>query len=125
MRLFSCKIKPGTCVRNHSNYYEHAAAYAGDTLIVLKDYQIVTQTLLNNYEFKSKGRGTITCYLEYDFFRDNSKIMCLSPRKYTNTIVSKYEALFGPKLNVKVKFTLKKDDYSELGALMFLGTAGG
>ena len=102
-------------MRDCSDYCKYITVHAGNLLIVLKDPQIIIQTLLTKYKFKLKGIGTISYYLGCNFFRDNNRISCFAPSKHIEKMASNYKAILRCKPYAKVYLLFEKGDYLELG----------
>ena len=58
--------------------------------IVAKGTNEIKDILMKNHGFKLKVTCPIKYHLESDFFRDESKVLCFSPRKYTDKTIEGY-----------------------------------
>jgi hypothetical protein len=63
MGFFPCKAKPDIWMRRVDDHYENIAMYVNDLAISSKDPKVITNTLMNKYNFKLKGTGEIEYHL--------------------------------------------------------------
>ena len=120
MSFFPCKIEPNTLIKDCGNHYKYILVYADDLLIASKDPKSIIKSLEDVHKFKLKGTGAIRYYLDCDFFRDMEGVLCFTPKKYIEKMISSFEAIFGHKPSNKIHSSLEKGDHSELDASEFL-----
>jgi Reverse transcriptase (RNA-dependent DNA polymerase) len=100
--FFPCKAEPDIWMRKKGNLYEYIAVYVDDLVITMKDPKDLTDILEKQHKFKLKGAGPITFHLGMDFTRDDDNTLCISPTKYIDKLVKKYEKSFDMKPNTSV-----------------------
>ena len=83
-------MEPDIWMRDMDTHYEYIAVYVDDLLIVSKEPKLITDTLVNKYNFKLKGTGPIKYHLGYDFTRDKEGILCFSLKKYIEKMIYSY-----------------------------------
>jgi hypothetical protein len=92
-----CKMEPDIWLRRNGNKYEYVAVYVDDLAFAMEDPNELVKLLVGKHKFKLKGTGSITFHLGCDFFRDESKVLCMAPRKYIEKVIDGYERMFGEK----------------------------
>ena len=80
--------------------------------------------MLEDCKFKLKGTGPIKYYLGSDFFRDSKNVLCFTPIKHAEKMISVFETMFGCKFSTKSHSLLEKEDYPELDTSEFLDLEG-
>ena len=109
MNFFPYKIEPDIWIKDYSNHYEHVVVHIDNLLIVSKDPQIITKTLLEVHKFKLKGTRIVNYHLGYNFFRDDNEILYFSPRKCIEKIANSFETILGISQMLRSIYLLKKE----------------
>jgi Reverse transcriptase (RNA-dependent DNA polymerase) len=112
--FFPCKAEPDIWMRKKGSIYEYIAVYIDDLAIAMKNPNEFTDILETKHNFKLKGTGPITFHLGMDFTRDDDNTLCISPTKYIEKLIKKYEKLFGMKPSQNVTSPLDKGYHPEL-----------
>ena len=120
MNFFPSKAEPDIWMRKCKDHYEYIAACVDDLLIASKNPQGIVDILLNKYNFKLKGTGSVQFHLGCDFFRDDDGVLCYAPKKYLEKLMDNYKRFFGqnPK---QATSPLVKGDHPELDTSELLG----
>ena len=124
MKFFPCKMEPDIWMRDMDTYYEYIAVYVDDLLIVSKDPKLITDILVNKYNFKLKGTGPIKYHLGCDFTRDKEGVLCFAPKKYIEKMIDSYQNTFGVKPKLNISSPLEKGDHPELDTSELLDQDG-
>lgn len=110
-------------MRPNGESYEYIAVYVDDLALALKDPPSFVRDLEQAYGFKLKGTGPITFHLGCDFFRDKHGILCMSPRKYIDKVVSEYVRIFGKRPKTSGASPIEHGDHPELDTSPLLSPA--
>ncbi len=113
MGFIPSRFEPDIWMRDKGDHYEYIAVYVDDLTIVGKDNKSIIDALLNDYNFKLKGTGSISFLLGCDFFRDDDGVLCYAPRKYIEKMLDNYQRIFG-QMPKKATSPLVKGDHPEL-----------
>lgn len=73
----------------------------------------ITDVLVNKYNFKLKGVGSLTFHLGCDFGRDPDGTLWFGPRKYVQCMIDPYVEMYGEKPR-KYKSPSEKGDHPEI-----------
>ena len=111
-------------MRRNGDVYEYIGVYVDDLAIVAKDPWEIVDVLERKYKFKLKGTGPISFHLGMGFFRDEEGVLCLSPKRYIERMISTYVTLFGVKPSMKYSSPLEKGDHPETDDTEFLDAIG-
>ena len=103
-----------------ANVCEYIGIYVDDLAIVAKDPREIVDVLERKYKLKLKGTGPISFHLCMGFFCDEDGVLCLSPKRYIERMISTYVTLFGTKPSMKYSSPLKKGDHPETDDSEFL-----
>jgi hypothetical protein len=114
------KAESDIWMRRNGDIYEYIAVYVDDLAIVAKDPQYIVQELENKYKFKLKGTGPTTVHLGMEFYRDADGVLCLSPKRYIDRMISSYQNMFGTNPSMKYSSPLESGDHPETDDSEFL-----
>ena len=118
------KAEPDIWMRRNGDVYEYIGVYVDDLAIVAKDPREIVNVLEGKYKFKLKGTGPISFHLGMGFSRDEDGVLCLSPKRYIERMISTYVTLFGTKPSMKYSSPLEKGDHPEIDDSEFLDDTG-
>jgi hypothetical protein len=124
MGFLPSKAEPDIWMRQNGNVYEYIGVYVDDLAIIAKDPRAIVNVLENKYKFKLKGTGPISFHLGMGFFRDDNDVLCLSPKRYIDRMISTYVNIFGAKPSMKYSSPLEKGDHPEIDESDFLDDTG-
>ena len=93
--------------------YEYIAVYVDDLALALENCQEFADILINKYNYKLKGVGTLTYHLGCDYERDEDGTLVQIPRKYIQKMMDQYKQMYG-ELPPEAKSPLEKNDHPEL-----------
>jgi Reverse transcriptase (RNA-dependent DNA polymerase) len=119
------KGEPDIWMRQNGGVYEYIGVYVDDLAIVAKDPWEIVDVLEWKYKFKLKGTGPISFHLGMGFFHDEEGVLCLSPKRYIERMISTYVTLFGVKPSMKYSSPLEKGNHPETNDILeFLDATG-
>jgi hypothetical protein len=124
MGFVPSKAEPDIWMRQNGDVYEYIGVYVDDLAIVAKNPREIVDVLERKYQFKLKGTGPISFHLGMGFFRDEEGVLCLSPKRYIERMISTYVTLFGTKPPTKYSSPLEKGDHPETDDSEFLDATG-
>ena len=114
MGFSPCWAEPDIWMRANDDVWEYIAVYVDDLAIAAKQPKEIVKLLVNKYNFKLKGTGSIEYHLGMDFFRDDDGVLCIAPRKYVKKMMESYERMFSTKPSQLYQSPLEKGDHPEL-----------
>ena len=114
MNFVKSRTEDDIWMRDMGDHYEYIARYVDDLAIASKDPQAIINSLQGDYNLKLKGTGPIGYHLGCDFYRDSEGVLCMSPRRYIDKMITNYEMMFGSKPKQKFLSPLEKNDHPEL-----------
>jgi hypothetical protein len=91
------KAEADIWMRENDGLYEYSAVYVDDLLISARDPNSIVKTLQEKHKFKLKRVGSLTCYCGCNYFYNIDGTICYVPRKNIDSIMGKYENMFGCK----------------------------
>jgi hypothetical protein len=97
---------------------------AGPEFDDLAEHTQIVDVLERKYKFKLKGTGPIAFQLGMGFSCDDGGVLCLSPKRYIERMISTYVTLFGTKPSMKYNSPLEKGDHPEIDDSEFLDATG-
>ena len=100
-------------MKKRGDHYEYIAVYVDDLLIASKAPEEIIRELKVTHGVKLKGTGAVEFHHGYNYFRDNSGVLCYAPRQYIEKMMHNYKWLFGS-LPKKSKTALEPGDHPEL-----------
>jgi hypothetical protein len=124
MGFMPLKAEPDIWMHKNGDVYEYIGVYVDDLAIIAKDPQEIVNILEWKYKFKLKGTGPISFHLGMGFFCDEDGVLCLSPKRYIERMISTYLTLFGTKPSMKYNSPLEKGDHPEIDDSEFLDAKG-
>jgi hypothetical protein len=89
------KAEPDIWMKNVGELWEYVGVYVDDLIIASKNPQEILDILTDTHHFKLKGSGPISYHLGCEYFRDADGVLCYTPRRYIENMMSQYERLYG------------------------------
>ena len=113
LKFFPSKADPNVYMRDMGDHYEYIGVYVDDLEIASKDPRSILDALESIYRLILKGSGPMMYHLGCDYYRDSDGVLCQSPTKYIERMVSNFERMFGHKPRPYTS-PLEPNDHPEL-----------
>ena len=95
--FFQCKAEPEIWMRRNGDRYEYVAVFVDDLALALCEPQAFVDKLIKEFKFHFKGTGPMMYHLGMDVHQDDEGVLCMSPTKYIEKLISTYKRNFGEK----------------------------